>query len=103
MIVNTLQFRGTHLLEFTLQRPNPTLEPWEQWVTYPALSQLIFRHTGDFCEAPLLLSGELGLQDNGTVLLLMAVLSDGGDIPGKTIPTLREALARCDVNARPKG
>jgi hypothetical protein len=102
VIVNTLQVRGTHLLEFTQQQPNNMLEPWEQWVTFPALSELIFRHTGNFCEAPILVSGKLELQDNGTVFLLMMVLGDGGDVPGKTISTLREAIARCDVNALPK-
>ncbi|MEY4562580.1 MAG: hypothetical protein RLZZ618_1857 [Pseudomonadota bacterium] len=93
--------RGYHLLAH-VNNPKPGEEGAKGWVdaiTHPLLSKMIFRHTGNYCDAPTSYRGESFFGKDWTIPLMIQSLTEPQVRREEALSILERAAAVCDVNA----
>lgn len=107
LIVNIAYIpRGYHLVKYLNGAENPKNKPHTNWidaVTFPPMSEAIFRYTGNYCDAPSYSKQRVFLPGkNMTITILMGSLQDenyGEALRKRAMEELEIALSRCDPNA----
>lgn len=106
-IINLLFIpRGVHLAKFVLGSSDAMTVGarhggnWIDRITFEPLSKAIFRHTGNYCDAPHYSeSGQFVAGENMILAMLVAAISDASPTKRRSAQNeLRAALLRCDPN-----
>lgn len=99
--------RGVHLAKFVTDPSKPVGNRtqgghnWIDFIMSEPLSELIFRYTGNYCDAPHYRDdGQLIAGQNMTIAMLVAAASDStGQRRKRVLDELQAALLQCDPNA----